>query len=226
MIQGILYRVDGTNGTLVDATDPQAYDFSAAGANSNNGGPYGTSDKSDIGDFGTFDLVTIASEAGVPIDGTWYLHYKFVSNIRASTTTLQAPFKMDITPPTSVQNVQMQLTPGGPVVASSGGSTPTSSQKAVITWTAGEQDVLGLANSGVAYYQVLVDGAPYDGGSSAGRVFSASWLPHPSTITLDSMPPGRHAVTVVAVDRATNQSAPSDPVDFISDPDTPDHHLH
>ena len=128
---------------------------------------------------------------------------------------------MDITPPTSVQNVQIQLTPGGPVVASSGGSTPTSSQKAVITWTAGEQDVLGLANSGVAYYQVLVDGAPYDGGSSAGRVFSASWLPHPSTVTLDAMPPGCHAVTVVAVDRATNQSAPSDPVDFISDPDTP-----
>lgn len=220
VIIGTLYTIDQAPGTSVNASNPQNYDFSTYGGTSFNVGPYGTNQA------GTFDLLTVAINLSRPPEGTWYMHYKFVSTMRASSTTLHAQFNIDRTPPSQVSSVTISSDVSGPPVATSTSSTWTPSSRAVIKWQAGEQDVLSLvANSGVAYYQVLVDDQPFVPESTTtpvqGRVYSAPWLPHPSSITIENMPSGRHKVSVVAVDRATNRSVESTPVYFESDPDTP-----
>jgi hypothetical protein len=220
LIIGTLYTVNQTPVTAINSAAPQNYDFSTWGGTTQNTGPYGP------GQDGSFDLAAIAAAAGATPEGVWYLHYKFVSTFRASTLSMHLPFKIDHTAPSRVASITLSTTVSGAPVASETTSTLTASSRAVVKWTAGEQDTLSLiANSGVAYYQVLVDGEPYvpesDEAPEQGRIYSAIWNPHPSQITLEGMPAGRHKVTVLAVDRATNKSVESLPVYFHSDPDTP-----
>ena len=218
LIIGMLYTIDKTSGTPIISSNPENYDFSSYGATTNNLGPYGTNPD------GSFDLLAIANGLHLPVDGMWYLHYMFMSTKRASATTLQARFKIDLTAPSQVSSVTVATSsPSGSAVATQGGSTWTESSRAVVRWAAEEQDAL----SGVAYYQVLVDGQPFvplkDSSPELGRVYSP--LPglgiHPSSLTIENMPPGRHKISVIAVDRATNESAESTAVYFQSDPDTP-----
>jgi hypothetical protein len=220
VIVGMLYTVDQSAATLINASTPQNYDFSTWGGTSNNAGPFGP------GQDGSFDLFTIATDAGASPEGIWYLHYKYVSTFRASTRTLHMPFKIDHTAPKKVDGVTISTSVSGAPIADETTSALTSSARAVVKWQGEEHDTLSLvATSGTAYYQVLVDDEPYvpesDSSPEQGRIYSAPWWPHPSAITLEHMPSGRHKVTVIAVDRATNKSVESTPVYFHSDPDTP-----
>jgi hypothetical protein len=88
-----------------------------------------------------------------------------------------------------------------------------------LTWPAAEYDAL----SGVAYYEVLVNGSVVvpAGGGADGRIYvTFPPNPPPSSITIEDMPPGVNSVVVRATDRALNEGD-SDPVAFRSDPDTP-----
>ena len=89
--------------------------------------------------------------------------------------------------------------------------------RAHVSWTPGKYDSL----SGVGYYHVLIDGSASIPNAAAdqGRVYEIPGV-SPSSITVEDMPPGKHKISIVAVDRATNEG-PAASTYFYSDPDFP-----
>jgi hypothetical protein len=213
-LEGIIYVVDRDDATVVDAAHPEWYlrsarldgthldltlDLPGTLANPPSGG-----------------WPALEPGAVQAIEGRWYFHYRFLSNWAISATQLDIPIGIDVTPPSAVTGLLANpslWTAGDPDVW-------YSSTRAHITWDPAVYDAL----SGDAYYQVFIDDQPVipeDGGATQGRVYSNyPLMPSPGSITIESMPPGRHKVSIAVVDRATNQGSLSDTY-FSSDPDTP-----
>lgn len=202
---GTLYMVDKSPTTVVNTAIPGDYYRSAM--------PVGMHLDQ------TVDVLGTAGMLGQPVEGQWYLHYKFHSSVGYATTQLHIPFGVDITPPQPVSGLQVRpgigLTPLG-------ATDWVSSSRAHLTWTTGPYDAL----SGDAYYQVFIDGTAVIPDSvtnpTQGRVYAATagGSALPTAITIENVPPGSHTLGIVVVDRAENSSEVTSVV-FNSDPDTP-----
>jgi hypothetical protein len=211
-VSGTLYAIDRDPSNTIDTTQPNLYYRTARGQGTNISQ---TLDLPGTLAYPPFDTMPLQPGATQAIEGTWYYHYVFFSNLRYSSTQLMIPVGIDVTPPDTV--VGLSAAPAITVPADP--DAWVASTRAHISWTPGTYDAL----SGDAYYQVLIDDKPVipeDGGSAQGRAYVIPGLPTPDSITVENMPPGRHKVSIAVVDRATNQGVPADTY-FNSDPDVP-----
>ncbi|NTU70319.1 MAG: hypothetical protein HGB10_00620 [Coriobacteriia bacterium] len=220
-IAGILYSVDRTDEgdvtgvtgeAVIDPTTPDEYYTGWMGISTPNTGPYGT----DV-DY-TLDMRTIAESRSESVEGRWYYHYRFMSSRTVqpfSDRVHQIDFGIDTVPPRPVENLHLYSWP-----TSSEVTTWQASSRMWAKWTPDSHD----DRAGVGYYAVLIDGKPFlpeaEEEPARGRAYVISGWPNPSSITIESMPPGKHLVSIVAVDRATNESTVTSAY-FYSDPDTP-----
>jgi hypothetical protein len=148
------------------------------------------------------------------IEGTWYLQYKgFLNNGWAESATNVVKFGIDLTPPSTVDSLTASPTTDTAMAGHVSAGTRTH-----ITWLGKDYDAL----SGVAYYQVMLDGAkaiPLDTGDTQGRVFDIPGRAEPG-VTIENLTPGKHVIEVYAVDRAGN-AGNSVSTTVFSDPDVP-----
>ncbi len=217
-ILGQLYTVDRNPGTLIDTTTPYAYSRSVFG--NTGAGPYGTNFKTIYGMLGILandpTSSTVFPGATRPIEGVWFIHAKYFSTVRYSNLTMTVPIGIDITPPRPVSGLQVSTGPGQPALT---GVVETT--RAHLTWTPAVHDDL----SGDAYYRILLDNRSLDE-TEQGRVYASPdpvtnpSYQLPSSFTIEDMPAGRHKLSVVVVDRATNSSTATSTF-FWSDPDIP-----
>jgi hypothetical protein len=227
-IIGMLYSVDRTPALdetivagVIDTSTPEAYYRANFGSTTENRGPYGTNANNTIDMLGIFanppggGWPPSDPAAAQPVEGRWFLHYRYMSSLRYSTRVHTVGFGIDTTPPNPVAGLTIRTG-----VTSSAVTTWQPLVRAHISWTPNEYDAL----SGVGYYEVLVDDKPIIPEKNTlpdqGRVYSAPWLPTPSSITVENMPPGAHKISIVCVDRATNRSTATSGY-YYSDPDTP-----
>ncbi len=232
-IIGMLYNVDRdyaacTSETvsatsLINTSTPGAYYNATFGGVTDNTGPYGTNTNNTIDMVGIFYNPPTGvwplpdPDAAQPYEGQWYMHYRYYSTYRYSRAVHTIGFGIDTTPPSPVRGLQVRT---GISSAPVTGWQPLT--RAHITWDPDEYDGL----SGVGYYEVLIDDKPLVPESTStpnptqGRVYSAPWLPTPSSLTVENMPPGKHKISVVCVDRATNRSTAASAY-YYSDPDVP-----
>jgi hypothetical protein len=150
--------------------------------------------------------------AELPAEGLWFLQYKaFTDGGWAESFTNYVRFGLDLTPPTAPSGLAASPTTDTALAPVTGGS------RIHVTWLTGSYDEL----SGVAYYQVLLDGANIvpDGGDSSGRVVDIAGRAEPA-VTIENLTVGKHTIGVEAVDRAGNVSKPATVVAY-SDPDAP-----
>lgn len=230
-IIGMLYAVDRTPAActsdtipataLINTSTPESYYRATFGGVTDNTGPYGTNADNTVDLLGIYANPPSGGwppsdpDAAQPVEGQWFMHYRYFSNIRYSQTVHTFAFGVDTTPPNPVTGLTIRTGLTSPPVV---GWQPLT--RAHISWTPNEYDAL----SGVGYYEVRIDDKPIIPETTLvprqGRVYSASWLPTPSSITVENMPPGKHKVSIVCVDRATNESTATSAY-YYSDPDTP-----
>ncbi len=211
-IIGLLYSVDRTGGTI-DPSRPSNYFRTSRGDSTN------LSQVIDIGGIlnapPTGGWPPLTPGASKPEEGRWFWNFSFTtSRGYTGSTTNHVVFGIDRTSPAAVESltVSPSMNP-----AAAGGWTASS--RAHISWRPKQYDAL----SGVGYYQVLIDDQPVIPNSpqapSQGRVYDVPGVT-PSSITIENMPPGKRKVSVVCVDRATNEG-PAAVGYFYSDPDEP-----
>jgi hypothetical protein len=212
-VYGNLYAVDRSPATIVNAATPDLYYRSAR--------PDGVNLVQSIP---LDSMLLYPPLAGLPlepgateaIEGRWYYHYRFFSNLQYSLTQINVPFGIDVTPPGAVTGLMARPAAG----VAGDPNVWYGSARTHLTWDPGTYDAL----SGDGYYQVLIDDSAVipeiSAGPTQGRVYSLPGLPTPSSITIENVPAGRHKISVVVVDRATNQGAASSTY-FNSDPDVP-----
>ena len=214
-ILGQLYTVDRDPFTTIDTTTPGAYLRSTWG--NEGGGPYGTNFDASYDILGTYLTPPLSGwpPAGPgthsPLEGVWWIHASYYSSVRYSNLTMSVPMGIDITPPDPVTGLKVSMGPGEPAKAG-----PIPSSRAHITW---DPNLNYDSLSGAGYYKILIDDHALDD-ATQGRVYAAPWLPTPDSFTIENFPAGRHKISVVVVDRATNESSASVTY-FASDPDTP-----
>ena len=210
-IAGILYSLDRTAGTAIDVTQPLNYFRTAIGS--------GTQLHSTVDVMSTLahppagGWPPLMAGAQRPEEGYWDFHLAFFTTKGFASRSWYIPFGIDRTPPRAVTGLK-----ASPSLDVADADKWTDSSRANITWQPAKYDSL----SGVAYYQVLVDGSPTipeAGGTGQGKVFEIPGVT-PSSITVEDMPPGKHKVSIVCVDRATNEG-PAASTYFMSDPDVP-----
>jgi hypothetical protein len=150
----------------------------------------------------------------VPYEGYWYFHFlPFTTKGYVPQYTSTIKVGIDVTRPRTLAGLRVS-----PSANASLSGQWTSASRATVSWTADRYDDL----SGVAYYKVLLDGKPAipaEADDTQGHVYEVIGRT-PSRITIENMPAGQHKLSVVAVDRATNEGIPADTY-FYSDPDTP-----
>ncbi len=231
-IIGMLYSVDRTfsacasgaaGDAIIDRARPNDYYSASFGNTTNNTGPYGTNADNTIDLLGIFANPPGGTWPVPTVEGQWYMHYRYFSSRNAppldsfSATVHTVAFGIDTTPPRPVTGLTLRT---GLYSAPVTGWQPL--KRMHVSWDPQQYDSL----SGVGYYEVLIDDKPFlpESTSTAapkqGRVYAAPWLPTPSSITIENMPPGKHKISVVGVDRATNRSVAATGT-FYSDPDTP-----
>jgi len=193
------------------------------GNTTNNTGPYGTVPENTVDMWRIVENPPLGfwppndPDAASLVEGQWYMYYRFESSKRLSTNVHGIAFGIDTTPPRPVTGLTLRTGLYSPPVTTWQPRTGVH-----ISWDPAQYDDL----SEVGYYEVLIDDRPVVPESTStptpklGRVYSAPWLPMPSSITLEKMPPGKHKVSIVCVDRATNRSVAAS-ADYYSDPDTP-----
>ena len=211
---------------VIDSTTPNAYYRASFGGTTLNTGPYGTNQENTIDMLGIYDNPPLGGwgpadpNASYPVEGQWYLHYRYFSSVRYSNMVHTVGFGIDTTPPDPVAGLEIRTGLTSSVV-----TTWQPRTRAHITWTPGQYDHL----AGVGYYEVLIDDKPIIPEKNTlpeqGRAYAApshleGTFPFPSSIVVEDMPPGAHKVSVVAVDRATNKG-PAVSAYYYSDPDTP-----
>jgi len=231
-IIGMLYSVDRTpsacasgaaGDAIIDRTRPNDYYSSSFGNTTNNTGPYGTNADNTIDLLGIFANPPGGAWPIPTVEGQWFFHYRYFSSRNTvpldsfSATVHTVAFGIDTTPPNPVTGLTLRTGLYSPPVT---GWQPL--KRMHVSWDPQEYDTL----SGVGYYEVLIDDKPFMPESTStpapkqGRVYSAPWLPTPSAITIENMPPGKHKISLVCVDRATNRSVAATST-YYSDPDTP-----
>ncbi len=138
--------------------------------------------------------------ARVPIEGVWWFHWSFYDNYQVATTTVSAPFGIDLTPPLPVSRLVAKPSSGytGPT-----GDVWFAQNRAKIEWEDKEYDAL----SGVALYEILLNDEVLE--RQDGKPAYVYHLGHTRRdITIEDLPSGRNKIQVRAVDRATNRSDP------------------
>jgi hypothetical protein len=150
-----------------------------------------------------------------PEEGRWFWNFKFLTaKGLTSEDTNHIEYKIDRTAPSAVDS--LTATPSMNV-ADAGKWTAAS--RAHITWAEKQYDSL----SGVGYYQLLLNDVKAVPETKAnpvqGRVYQNPGTLR-SSVTIEDMPPGRTKVSIVCVDRATNEG-PAASTWFYSDPGEP-----
>jgi hypothetical protein len=209
-IVGTLYGLDRTLTTKIDVTQPLNYFRTARGTGTHLDSTLDV--MSTLADPPAGGWPTLMPGAQRPEEGYWAFHFALFTSKGYGSGTWTVPFGIDRTPPRAVDGLK-----ASPTLNTADAGKWTSSSRAHVTWEPAKYDSL----SGVAYYQVLIDGSDVIPGASAdqGRVFEVPGV-SPSSITVEDMPPGKHKVSIVCVDRATNKS-PAASTYFMSDPDVP-----
>lgn len=220
-VTGFYYLVDSSKVTTLGPLFPaSAMNFSAMPTGTHMGGTL------DLQASLLYAAVTgghpLEPGATSPIEGHWYFHYIFVDNRGEWGTPLMASLGVDNTKPAAVTGLKASPNDG---VWAPGAVSPTSRVK--LTWDLNQYDSL----SGVAYYQVLIDGKPVIPESATsptqGRVYEL--LPDSegrnmpvvgNSVTIENAPVGTHTYSIACVDRATNEG-PVASVTFTTDPDVP-----
>jgi hypothetical protein len=213
LVSGTMYSITTSPADLNTST-PEAYYRAARGI--------GTNMDQTIDMQGVFNYPPVGGWRSAPLAGTttaiegpWYMNLIWLSSIgHTGTQTYHIPMGIDITPPSAVESMVVSPSQNS---ADATGSISTS--RIYISWTPKQYDSL----SGVAYYQVLIDGVPVvpEGATNPkqGRVYNLPGAPANSA-TLENMPAGKHTIGIAAVDRATNMGPEVSKVIW-SDPDTP-----
>ena len=212
---GMLYDVRRLP-ELIDATKPAAY-FRSVRPMSNLYATHldGTIDMASVVTYGTSETVSpVPLAAEQPVEGVWYLHYKAFTDLGwAESATNYVRFGIDLTPPTAPTGLK-----ASPTTDTALAGRTTAGTRMHFTWLTGDYDLL----SGVAYYQVLLDGVkviPSEGGDDQGRVVDIPGRAEPA-VTIENLGAGQHTFAVQAVDRAGNVGSATSTVVY-SDPDTP-----
>jgi hypothetical protein len=203
---GLLYRVDRNVATVIDTANPGNYYHNVMGT--------GTANMLVVDLAASLALeaspTVLVPGAANPIEGAWRLHYKFHSNLAWDSTQHDVPFGIDVTRPEPAVGLKVQEGVGARVLAADEDWVPSS--RAHLTWSdgpyaGGQYDSL----SGDAYYQVLLDDVAIipDSATSPtrGRVYCVPAMTLPRSISIEEMPPGRHKLSLLVVDRATNESS-------------------
>lgn len=214
LLAGMVYTV---------TTTPQDLNPSTPGLYYRSGRPEGTN----LGH--TFDLPGIyrfppvggwravpTTGAASDYEGYWYINFLwFTTTGYCSTDTYHGRFGIDQTPPSRVDSLCVS-----PTDMDADATTILPTTRAHVLWKlATDYDAL----SGVAYYQLLIDGVnavpEKDDDPEQGRAYVIPSF-HPRSITVEDLPPGKHVIGIAPVDRATNMG-PIASVTMYSDPDTP-----
>lgn len=203
---GMIYTVDRMPGTQIETATPQNY--YQLGADLQDTSMF-TPLFLDIVEIQAAALPTLPAGATFSHEGRWHLHYRWYDSSRYSTETVHIPFGIDVTPPRSPEN--LVAIPHARYTGPSGSDVWFNSQRANIRWNDIEYDRL----SGTALYEFTVNGKLHP-----TRLFHLAHVATNLTLEGDVIRPGRNRIEVVAVDRATNRSAPQ-VVYFNSDTDTP-----
>jgi hypothetical protein len=213
LIGGMLYAVNRTPSTTIDPSNAGAYYLSPRGDGTNLDQTVDLMGIFNYPPVGGWPTSTLGGEI-FPYEGYWYFHmlpYTTRAYVPQSTSTIV--FGIDVTAPRAVTGLVVS-----PSLDESQAGRWTSASRAVVTWDPDRYDDL----SGVGYYKVLIDGVlatPEGTQNTKGRLYEVIGRT-PASVTIENMPPGRHRVSIVAVDRATNES-PATSSYFLSDPDTP-----
>jgi hypothetical protein len=213
-VTGLMYSLDRVPGSTIDPSKPASYYPSWS--------PSGTNFSGEVDLLGVFNEGAPAGgwpASGLggeiqPYEGIWYFNFlPYTTMAYVPQNTYQIAFGIDVTNPRAVTRLV-----ASPSLDASQSGRWTSASRAHVTWDADRYDDL----SGVAYYKVLVDDKtvmPDGTSTTAGRVYEVFGRT-PTAVTIENMPPGRHKISIIAVDRATNESLASS-TDFLSDPDAP-----
>jgi len=234
---GSLYSVDGVYADIVTTTAPQPIDITQPNKYYRDSFPTvaqgipafgGTNVDTQLDMLGILNDLDLAHRpATLPgatsvLEGQWYYHYDFFSNLRYGHTEYSVPFGIDLGTPDSVSGVTvaqgMNSTAYNP-------NTWTDTRRGYVHWDPLVYDKL----SGVGYYGVLIDGVPLVPETSTvpaqGRAYApvTGGVQTPDNMTIETLPAGRHFLSVHAVDRATNESVDgtSSGQWYMSDPDIP-----
>jgi hypothetical protein len=213
LVTGMLYSVT-TEPSSIDTSTPEAYYRTARGSATN------LNETIDLRGIYNFPPLggwrpTPIFGASSGIEGPWYFNLIwFTSRGYTSSRTYHIPMGIDLTPPSKVESMVVS-----PTTDSDDATSVIPTSRIHISWTPKEYDAL----SGVAYYQISIDGtaAIPDSASNPpqGRVYAVPGV-SPRGVTIENLPTGRHVVSVQAVDRATNVGTATSTVVY-SDPDTP-----
>lgn len=213
LVTGMLYSITPDEATI-DPDLPQNYYRTARGSATNLDQ---TIDLLGIYNFpppGGWRSV-IETGAASQLEGHWHFNVLWFTSMGfCSTMTYNIPMNYDGTPPSEIASLAVS-----PTTSEDDTTTILPTSRAHIMWKLQEYDTL----AGVGYYQVLLDGTEQipDGPSNPpqGRVYVLPGF-HPNSVTIESLPAGKHTIGVRAVDRATN-AGPTSSIVIYSDPDTP-----
>ncbi len=146
----------------------------------------------------------------LPYEGHWYMHLAWelpgaTPAEHKLSKTHHIPINIDLTAPLPVSKLVSR--PSISYVGSTSKWFPT--RRMHLTWEDKKYDAL----SGSIYFRILVDGKDKTGLLTGGSSFYNS-------LTLEDLPGGKHAVDLIVIDRALNESAKARTY-YYSDPDTP-----
>lgn len=211
----LLYLVDRSSGTVIDGSDPNSY-YSSFRITDSTTYVNGLVDQRGVlrSNPVAFDGVLQLGSARIadPVEGMWYLHALFRNAQGESSPMAHVAYGVDLTRPIPVTGVQ--------VFSSASSVTPLDTSwidqsRVVIRWDGTERDAL----SGTKYYRVFIDGKPLvqEGGEEIGFQTGRATM----SVTVEDLTPGAHSIYVTAVDRAGNESVPSNAASANLDFDTP-----
>lgn len=193
----LLYLVDRSPETLIDTTDPNSYyaSFSIDDMKPHVQGvidQHGVYRSSPV----AFDGATIfPGRTTSPLEGIWYIHAAARNALGEGGPTRHLGYGVDLTPPLAVAGVAAYKD----IMSTVPLTTWADQSRVVIRWNGGERDRL----SGIEYYKVYIDGAPFDGDGlvpfQAGRA--------QMSLTIEDLASGLHQVQISAIDKAGNESA-------------------
>ncbi|HSK48739.1 MAG TPA: Ig-like domain-containing protein, partial [Coriobacteriia bacterium] len=196
----LLYLVDRTPNSPIDADNPNAY-YSSFRVEEGTTHVNGVVDQYGVylSDPSSFDgAIQLPGRVTQPMEGTWYLHALFRNSLGDAGPTAHVAYGVDLTPPAAVTDVN--------VYSSNTDTTPLTGwldqSRVVIRWDGSERDLL----SGTDHYRVYVDGQSLSEATDAIAFQSGRAT---MSVTVEDLAPGAHKIQVTAVDKAGNESAMS-----------------
>lgn len=160
---------------------------------------------------------------GRPYEGPYGLAWQYFALDTTTAAWGYTYLGLDMTPPNKVTG--LKATPGYGTSVVNGWLTQS---RVHLTW----DDVVYDRLSGTGYFELYMDGAPYQTSidtTTSRRVYDLKEhypdygysLPTSRLLTIEDLPAGQHQFQIRAVDRATNEGPLSDPITLKVDPDIP-----